>query len=156
MKKNIILIVTCIAFLAVFFVAFFGTLPENIEPIVYISNVAIKGMDGNEITNKTQDGRKLLMIDYKEEGKDADGVGYMAYFFTTTILPENSTSRAISYYLGSENKYISLVNDRGGALMIKPLDDPEEHYFSSTIYCKANDAGPNGVEDAVLLLVHYA
>jgi hypothetical protein len=154
MKKGVVILVACITFFAIVFVALFGVAPSNIIPTVYIESVEILDMERNKINGNP----RQLLLNFNPD-VEKDGVKYMQYFLNADILPLDSTLRKV-YYSAPEGstEYVQITNHSNGALLIKecndyPLDAP---YANISITLSADDGGQAGVKDEIFLTVKYA
>jgi hypothetical protein len=158
MKKTVLIFIAAISILAVMAVSFFGTMPIGINPTVYIDSVEILDMNLNPIEDKSEEGDKILRLDFDWDGaqKDSQGVLYMTYIFNTTVLPDNCTKRRFSYSC-PENNYVKSINSSAGIFSIREMryGFGESPYFICDIKCQAADGGPGQVEDNLKLIVKY-
>jgi hypothetical protein len=165
MKKGVALLVSAVALLAVLFVAFLGTNPVGIIPVIPIESVKILDMEGHSIEFNDDTGKRILAVNFSSLATDPDGNEYMFYIFDTEILPSNATNRKFLYYC-SENPYVSFVgetntevatsgengvskttaNHTGKVVVTKPAGDTNTTY-EVDIYCKPDD-GHTGQSDA--------
>lgn len=170
MKKIVSVLVGAIAVLAVVIVAFFGTNPVGIEPVIYISSLTILDTNGHDI-EKGEDVR-TLELPFEADDKDADGNDIMSYWFEVRILPENVTSRSVIFW-SAPDSFIHFASSSAfaadasvssptqashtGALVIKKAikSDPSKPlYHALKIHCKPDDGGAAN-EDVIYLVVKY-
>jgi hypothetical protein len=182
MKKTISVLVAAIALLAIALVAFLGTKPVGIVTTVYIQSVAILDSESHPIEWRDDGGIAIRRLDvaFKADAYDSESnTEYMYYVFDTEILPSNATRRSFLYY-GANDAYVSFVDsgiktpdtsstssapassapsssqsNNNGKVVIRRVkgDTHTEHLV--TIYCKADDGGPAGVEDSIDFLVTF-
>jgi hypothetical protein len=181
MKKVISILVSAIALLAIVMVAFLGTKPVGIVTTVYINSVQILDSESHPVEWRDDQGIAVRRLDvtFKADAYDSkSNTEYMYYVFDTEILPANATHRSFLYY-GAKDAYVSFVDspikaektsisssktsssetssqsNKTGKVVIKRVqgDNHTEHLF--TIYCKADDGGPAGVEDSIDFLVVF-
>jgi hypothetical protein len=90
------------------------------------------------------------------------GANYIAYFFQTSVLPDNATNRTFQYSVG-ENPFIMIDPESDtasykGLFFLKELDqasrDAGQTNYKYHITCKAKDGG-SAPEDDVLLVVRF-
>lgn len=158
MKKGVAILVGAISLLAVVFVAIFGTRPQGIVPVVYISSLTIKPSDDSRYWTN-QSGIHQCLIDYDPNKEVFDGVDfYMPYVFVTEVLPDNATDRSFVYALANEYKdYIIFSKGensaRQGAFLIKKKTDRKNPMVIS-ISVRPEDGG-SGEGDTLKVVLTY-
>lgn len=178
MKKTIGVLVGAIALLAIAMVAFLGTKPVGIVTTVYINSVQILDSESHPIEWRDDQGVAVRRLDvtFKADAYDeGSNTEYMYYVFDTEILPANATRRSFLYY-GATDAYVSFVdlgnkkessssplgssegksqsNNTGKVVIKRQRGDSHEEHFV-TVYCKADDGGPAGIEDSIDFLIHF-
>ncbi len=158
MKKGVAILVTAISLLAVVFVAVFGTRPQGIVPVVYITSLTIKPSDDSRYwTNNS--GVHQCLIDYDPNKEVYDGENYfMPYVFVTEVLPDNATDRSFVYTLANEyNDFITFSTGensaRQGAFLIKKKTDRKAPMVVS-ISVHPEDGG-SGTGDTLKIVLTY-
>lgn len=158
MKKGVALLISAISLLAVVFVTIFGTKPQGIIPIVYISSLTIKPSDNSRyFTNDS--GEHQMIIEYDPSKEIYDGTSrYMPYIFVTDILPNEATNRNFVYTLSDDYKdYIIFSNSetapRQGAFLLKRIDDRPDPMVVS-ISVNPQDGG-SGKGDTLKIVIVY-
>jgi hypothetical protein len=172
MKKAVAVLVAVISALTIVLVAFFGTNPVGIEPIIYIQSLEVLDMNGHSFQG-AGDGVPTLEVDFQADDKDAEGKDVMSYWFDVRILPTNATSREVLFY-SAPDPYITFAGgaadatlpegaetgkqiSHSGALVIRSLakSDPNvDVYHPLKIHCQADDGGP-AEEDVIYFVVKY-
>jgi hypothetical protein len=154
MKKGTILFVFMISLISIVVVAFFGVIPSNIEPVVYISEIDIKDSSGDDISYNNSLQKKSLVLDFEAQTTDENGDQLMGYYFTRVILPENATKLDSVAFSLTENSLITLVSPKSGGIAIKKKKNTTAKVIGFTLYCTAFDGGP-GVKDSVYVVIKY-
>ncbi len=158
MKKGVAILVGAISLLAVVFVAVFGTRPQGIVPVVYITSLTIKPSDDSRYwTNNSGDHQCLINYDPDKEVYDGENY-FMPYVFVTEVLPDNATDRSFVYTLASEyNDFITFSSGensaRQGAFLIKKRTDRKNPMVVS-ISVHPEDGG-NGSRDTLKIVLTY-
>ncbi len=158
MKKGVAILVGAISLLAVVFVAVFGTRPQGIVPVVYISSLTIKPSDDSRYWTNSSGGHQCL-IDYDPNKEVFDGENYfIPYVFVTEVLPDNATDRSFVYTLASEyDDYIIFATGersaRQGAFLIKKRTDRKAPMVVS-VSVRPEDGG-NGSGDTLKIVLTY-
>jgi hypothetical protein len=155
MKKNVLIVIVCIALLSVIFIGFFGVAPVGIVPTTYIESLNILDKDGQKITTADSNGEKTMVLPY-ETNITKNDTEYMQYFFSTEVNPSDCTLRLFDYSV-PENNYVHVQNSRSGGILIKKMELKTDTipFFTTEVTVKASDGGKAGVEDKVLLTVKY-
>ena len=158
MKKGVAILVSAVCLLAVVFVAIFGTRPQGIVPVVYISSLTIKPSDDSRYwTNKS--GKHQCVITYNPDIEVLDGSEYyMPYLFTTEVLPDNTTNRSFIYTLASDySNFIVFASGenaaRQGAFLIKKKTNIEKRSVSISVH---PEDGGSGSGDTLLIVLDYS
>jgi|LAHS01.1.fsa_nt_gb hypothetical protein len=178
MKKTISVLVSAVALLAIAMVAFLGTKPVGIVTTVYINSVQILDDESHPIEWRDDHGIAVRRLDvtFKADAYDAQSdTEYMYYVFDTEILPTNATHRSFLYY-GANDAYVSFVDsnikkgpsssssstsagesqaNNTGKVVIKRVKGDSHSDHLVTIYCKADDGGPAGIEDSIDFLILF-
>ncbi len=158
MKKGVAVLVSAICLLAVVFVTVFGTRPQGIVPVIYITNLTIKPSDNSRYWT-TDSGVHQCVIEYDPNKEVTDGEDcYMPYIFVTDILPENATNRSFVYTLAKEyENYITFSSGdqaaRQGAFLIKKITDRADPMVVS-ISVSPQDGG-SGKGDTLKIVIVY-
>ena len=166
MKKSVALIIGLLVVVGVALVTFFGTMPANIYPPVYIQTIELLDMYGNPI--EETNGRKILRLEFEPDLFDEENnLEYMQYFFTVDLNQglEEPTNEDVLYVFGVQNDPADgkpLVepangNYSTGAILIKKrknIVNPVDYFYSLNVTVESNDGGPK-VSDSCLLVVNY-
>lgn len=130
MKKSVSILVSAISLLAIIFVAIFGTQPQGIIPIIYVSSIKIKPANIEEDKYTSGPTGNICVISYDSNKEVFDGDSYyMPYLFTTEILPKDATNQKFLYYFdeNSLKQFIEFSPIAGaankGAFLIKRRED---------------------------------
>jgi hypothetical protein len=172
MKKGVALLVAVVALLSIALVAFLGTNPVGIEPIIHITSVEIMDMNDDAIP-WDEYGNRSLNLTFAPSLSDPDGTEYMYYIFSTQVLPNNATdTRAFLYYC-AQDSYVSFPQNKTtqttstgtvggsqssktGQIVIQKAPGDSVKIHSLDIYCRANDGGPAGIEDTISLTITFS
>ncbi len=169
MKKSVALVVSLVSLIAIVFVAFFGTIPQNINEIVYINSLVVLDMDGKAIPETS--GRKFLHLDFVSDPNLYDPVTeteYMQYFFTVEYNPGGTPptyeASLFSFDVQLDVDGLPLIQPAegdftSGAILIKKRKNVDPSYPASlvavsNISCAPNDGG-SGTGDSLVLIVSY-
>ncbi len=161
MKKGVGILISAICLLAVVLVAIFGTRPQGIVPVVYISSLTIKPSDDSRYwTNKSGDHQCLIVYNPDIEINDGENT-YMPFLFTTEVLPDNATDRSFVYTLASDySDYMIFASGenapRQGAFLIKKKTDRDsKHPYLLSLSVHPEDGG-SGSGDTLKVVLDYS
>lgn len=189
MKKSVGILVSAVGLLSITLVAFLGTKPAGISPIIYINKVEILDNEAHSIEAGLDPwgfyGRQLTISFASDVTDTTTNTEYMYYVFDTKIAPSNATRRSFLYYAATDS-YVSFVenpikkddepvssssnsastnsssssaatgqsNATGKMVIRRQKDDTHQEHFI-TIFCKADDGGPAGIEDKLDVLIKF-
>ena len=166
MRKSVALIIALVVLVGISLVSFFGTLPPNIYPPVYIQSIELLDMYSKPIPETN--GTKILNLNFKADLIDPEtNTEYMQYFFTVDLNKglEEPTNEDVLYVFGVQNDPADgkpLVepangNYSTGAILMKKRNNivnPVDYFYSLNVTVESNDGGPK-VSDSCLLVVNY-
>lgn len=195
MKKSVGILVVAVGLLSISLVAFLGTKPVGISPIIYISKVEILDNESHSIEAGLDPwgfyGRQLTISFSSDVTDTVTNTEFMYYVFDTKITPSNATRRSFLYYAAADS-YVSFVgssikkdnepvlsasdsasssssflssssqssvtagqsNATGKMVIQRQKNDAHQEHFI-TIFCKADDGGPAGIEDKLDVLIKF-
>ena len=157
MKKGVAILISAVCLVAVVLVAIFGTRPQGIVPVVYISSLTIKPSD-NSAYKANSSGEHQCIIYYDAGLEESDGTSYyMSYVFVTDVLPDSVTNRSYVYTIASEySDFITFATGENsahtGAFLIKKHTDRKTYIASISV--RPNDGG-NGEGDTLKIILKY-
>lgn len=159
MKKAVSILVSAICLIAIVFVAIFGTKPQGIVEVTYISSLTIKpGSDGGEYSTTT-DGSHQCVITYDPSKEMDDGENrFVPYQFTTEIAPENATNRSYHYTVADNYKNTidfpsqNEMAHKKGIFIIKRRTDKKRTSAIINVY---PDDGGSGAGDELRVVILY-
>lgn len=166
MKKSVALVIGLLVVVGVALVTFFGTMPANIYPPVYIQTIELLDMYGNPI--EETNGRKILRLEFEPDLFDEENdLEYMQYFFTVSLNKglEQPTNESVLYSFdekidSADNlPLVSPANGdySSGALLIKEKTNPQtiqDYFLAMTITVRSNDGGIP-VSDSCQLIIDF-
>ena len=167
MRKSVALIISLVVLVGACLVAFFGTIPANISPTVYIETIELLDMYGQPLETSVN-GQKLLRLDFVPDLRDDENdTDYMQYFFTVNLNEglEPPTHESVLYIMDIQNDPVDDMplmapangDYSSGAFLIKErknIQNVSDYFLFRTITVQSNDGG-NPVTDRCLLLINY-
>ena len=157
MKKGVAILISAVCLVAVVLVAVFGTRPQGIVPVVYISSLTIKPSD-NSVYKTTSSGEHQCTIFYDAGIEAFDGASYyMEYGFDTTVLPDSVTNSSYVYTIASEySDFMTFAvgenSAQRGNFLIKKHTDVKFSIVEISVH--PNDGG-NGEGDTLKVILRY-
>lgn len=158
MKKITTTIVAAVTVLLVVLVAFFGTKPQGIIEVVYITSVTITPSDNSQYKEDGDPRSMLLVYDVNKEIEGSDGNKYMPYIFNTKVLPEDATNRSFVYYIDENSTvYMDFPSENEtarykGIFFVKRNFDKK--FGSVDVHCRATDGG-QAKDDTLRVIIDY-
>ncbi len=160
MKKGVSILVAAICLIAVAFVTIFGTRPQGIVPVVYISSLTIKPSDNSKYWTNSS-GMHQCYIEYDPNKEIYDGEAYyMPYIFVTEILPQNTTNRSFIYTISEQAKDYMRLSDgdkaasQGAFLLKRHNDRMKDDPMIVTVNVTPQDGG-SGKGDTLYVVIDY-
>lgn len=120
-KKNIVLLLVIVCFLAVMCISIWGKQPE-IPSRVPVSSIVILNNEGNEITDVNQNSNrkeKMVSIERSDEYTEENP---FTYNFSVKVLPDNAADVSLNYEILKGEDIITITQETENNI----------HYFTVT------------------------